>query len=66
MSHWSKDLIIDRATDEILDMEMQKVLDFIYDKSSYSDQKYTDSLCEQIIDIAIDTMTEELMNHGPQ
>ena len=40
--------------------EMQKVLDFIYDKSSYSDQKYTDSLCEQIIDIAIDTLIEEL------
>ena len=65
MSNWSKDNIIEKATDEIIEMEMDQVLDFIYEKANYPDQKYTDSLCEQIVDIAIDTMTEELMNQSP-
>tara|TARA_R110002020_G_C15847547_1_gene735811 strand:+ start:332 stop:532 length:201 start_codon:yes stop_codon:yes gene_type:complete len=65
MSHWSKDAIIERATDEIIEMPMDEILSFIYDKGSYSDEKHTNSLCEQIIDIAIDTMTEELMNQSP-
>ena len=66
MSHWSKDLIVDRATDEIIDMEMDEVLNFIYKEGNYPDQKHTDSLCEQIIDIAIDLKIEQLMNSSPQ
>ena len=65
MSHWSKDAIIERATDEIIEMPMDEILSFIYDKGSYLDEKHTNNLCEQIIDIAIDTMTEELMNQSP-
>ena len=65
MSHWSKDAIIERATDEIIEMPMDEILSFIYDKGSYSDEKHTNSLCEQIIDIAIEILVGDYMNKSP-
>ena len=65
MSHWSKDAIVERATDEIIEMPMDEILSFIYDKGSYSDEKHTNSLCEQIIDIAIEILVGDYMNKSP-
>ena len=65
MSHLSKDAIIERATDEIIEMPKDEILSFIYDKGSYSDEKHTNSLCEQIIDIAIEILVGDYMNKSP-
>ena len=65
MSHWSKDAIIERAEDEVIEMDYKELMTLISEKGNRNQKRDADDLYSRIVDIGCDVMVEELMNQSP-
>ena len=65
MSHWSKDAIVERATDEVIEMDYKELMKLISEKGNRKQMRDADDLYSRIVDIGCDVMFEELMNKSP-